>query len=129
MEIMSEEDAGSLSKDSGRKGSRLRSIQRALEEAGKVHPSHIEDGEVTALIVSHRDYLDLLEADDSLPSKKLTDGVKSGLTHRYDIQFNFEEEGSSSKYMVIQPTEEGNFTQYFEEAQSQLDAQREEEED
>lgn len=110
-----------LTKDSGRKGGRLASIQYAVKEKGKIHPDLVNDGEIEGLILSHSDYEQILEDNERFPSKKLTQGVKSGVTNRYDVEFGFKIQGNSDKFMVIPNTDD--FSDAMKTAQELLDEQ------
>lgn len=104
VEIMAtdEESAGTVRKESGRKGQRLTSFQRAADEHGKVHPDMLdEDNQIEGLLVTHEEYIEMCEADENLPDKKLTDGVKSGAKNRYGIKFGRTISGDTHKYMII----------------------------
>jgi len=120
IEMMDSDDSGDLTKDSGRKGKRLSSIQLAGKKYGKIHPSQIENGKIQGIIVKHSDYLKVLEDNDHLPDKKLTSGVKSGLTHRYNVEFGYTIEGKSGQYMVIKPYKD-KFNSLMTTAQKELD--------
>ncbi len=112
-------DGDSLKKDSGRKGARLSSLQEASRELGQIHPDKVRDGEVKALLVKQSEYEEFLDEKDYFPSKKLTQGVKSGVTNRYEVEFGYQIDGRAGQYMVIPNTDD--FKVSMKEAQKIID--------
>lgn len=132
VEIIDEDEAKSLTKSSGRKGKRLESFRMAAEEKGKIVPDLLnenDDGEmeVEGIMVSHEDYKDLCKENDALPDKLLTQGVKSGATNRYDVEFGYKLDGETGEFMVIPNNDK--FNGVMAEAQAAVDEQFNAEED
>lgn len=130
IEIMDgDEDAGALTKESGRKGSRLESVEHAARTLGKVHPDLIDDeARVQGIIVNTEEYEEMCEENGAFPDKDLTSGVKSGLKTRYGIDFGLSVTGEAGEYMKI-PNDHDKFADVIAEAQAAVDEQLSDDED
>jgi len=118
MEFIDGKD-GEVLKKSGRKGRRLSSIIESVKRHGKIHPQFIsDDNEVEAVLLKHSDYEQDCADLEHYPAKELTQGVKSGLTHRNDIEFGFNWKGREGQYMVIPASD--TFSSVITEAQQVL---------
>lgn len=128
VEVLDADSVGEVNKSSGRKGQRLTSLQEIAEEEGLIHPQYIsEKGDVEAIILKHSTYSKLCDERDHLPDGELTQGVKSGLTDRYDVEFGMEVKGKGGQFMVLPNTDD--FSSLMSSAQAELDKALEEEEE
>lgn len=114
-----EEEAGALTKESGRRGQRLESLVVAARQHGKIHPDLINDeGELEGLLIDADEYQAMCEENDNFPDK-WTSGVKSGLRNRYEVDFGYSINGRGD--FIKLPADNDNFADVMADAQQTVD--------